>query len=116
MNVSWLSTLAIFLVAGPVMAAEGPTGNTLYQLCANKTESAEMACEMWITGFTAGATKNAPTKIHSVCLPSRSTPAQARLVIEKFMREHPEVLQLPDAAVAYAALGQAFPCSAKNSN
>jgi Rap1a immunity proteins len=46
-----------------------------------------------------------------VCLPNELIGSQAVLIIEKFMKEHPEQLHYPAGVVAFYALWQDFPCS-----
>src|SRR6516225_8862937 len=45
------------------------------------------------------------------CLPANLTGEQARLSIEKYMRDHPEKLNLHAVTIAGLALTLAFPCS-----
>jgi Rap1a immunity proteins len=46
-----------------------------------------------------------------VCLPDELLGSQAVLIIEKFMKEHPEQLHYPARVVAFYALWQDFSCS-----
>ena len=45
------------------------------------------------------------------CPPAGTTPTQARLIVEKYMRDHPEDLHLPAQDIVFAAAGPAFPCT-----
>ncbi len=67
---------------------------------------------MWISGFEAGlfAAQHAAGMNMSVCLPEGITGEQAILIIEKFMKENPKILNMGADVVAHFALWQAFPC------
>ena len=45
------------------------------------------------------------------CPPAGTTPTQARLIVEKYMQDHPENLHLPAQDIVFAAAEQAFPCT-----
>lgn len=46
----------------------------------------------------------------AVCLPKKLSPAEAGLVLRKFLRDHPELLHLPAEALAHRAIVEAYPC------
>jgi Rap1a immunity proteins len=113
-----LCALAV-VVAYPAKAcaANSPeiTGQNLYDMCTDKSRDVRRLCETWIYGFArgmaysqilAGIQHVAPT----TCVSYELTGEQARLVIEKFMRDHPEDLHHQAAAIAGIALALAFPC------
>ena len=105
--------LAGFLICEPLAAAEHLSAQKLYERCSDHSGSAEDAtCTAWIMGFADGLAMGQAGK--AWCFPEGGTVGQARLVIEKFLRDHPEVLHLPAVAVAGGALMAAFPCPTSN--
>jgi hypothetical protein len=116
--------LSIIAVACPAKAQAPFTGIMLHEACtaANAgNEFGEHICLMWITGLVQGMYwsqeladfKKLPS---ATCLPVSSTGMgvtgeQARLIVEKYMRDHPERLNASARSVAGAALDQAFPCA-----
>jgi Rap1a immunity proteins len=108
--------LSIFITVGN---CDEMTGGQLYELCTSKVKEANAACSMWILGYVRGiaATRQAPKSLTPVCPPPEATGANARLVIENYLRKDPQVHNLPAAVVAYGALGFAYPCPpTRNSN
>lgn len=106
--------LAGFLILSAMgdTKADGLTAGDLQQLCTSKIQIADQTCGSWISGFLAGIamTREAPKSITPVALRRRPTSAQARLIIENFLRKSPGSLDLLAPAVAYGALGLAYPC------
>ena len=70
---------------------------------------------MWISGFQAGIissqklAQNNKLKPAS-CIPPELTTDQAKLTIEKFLKDNPQYMQLSADTVATYALVIAFPC------
>jgi hypothetical protein len=91
------------------------TGNWLYTVCDTNDQQGQLICQMWISGFQSGiissqnlaqVNKLKPTS----CIPYNVTEDQAKLIIEKFLRDNPRYMQLSAAMVAAYALLIAFPC------
>jgi hypothetical protein len=79
------------------------------------SSSVQDNCLMWISGFVAGVFSQqvlaeAKNQKPTICLPDGFSGRQARVVIERYMQDHPEQLHLPAFRVASAALDEAFPC------
>jgi hypothetical protein len=113
--------LACLVFAYPAKAQLPFTGIMLHEGCTSKNEFDQNLCLMWITGLVQGMYwsqelakfKKLPP---ATCLPVTSmgigvAGEQARIVVENYMRDHPERLNESARAVAGAALDQAFPCS-----
>jgi hypothetical protein len=103
------------LVPGQGYAADGFTGQSLYTLCNLKDKVSETGCETWIAGFFAGyhfarMLTADQRKEATTCPPEGISGEQARLIIEKFMRNNPQVLHFSADAVAASAIDQAFSC------
>lgn len=103
-----LSTLILLSLVWPASADDGLTGKDLDLICRNK--GGDQMCAMWTNGFLLGIIAARDTGLTAACPPPKTTGAEARLIIEKFMREHPEVLQFGVWGVANSALAAAFPC------
>jgi hypothetical protein len=88
-------------------AQDGLTGIQLYQFCQAK----DPKCELFLGVIVPGLNKyQSDRNLKTFCLPTPFTMLQARLVIDKYMREHPEQLHVPADWVVALALATAFPC------
>ena len=96
------------------------TGMQLRELCTAGSDAPEQnICRTWISGYQAGLfAAQTIAKAHRVtCLPRGFTGDQAWLIVEKFMKDHPNILHGRADVIAFVALSEAFPCgSPKNSN
>jgi hypothetical protein len=111
----------IFILMCLVLAypakAQNPelTAQNLYDMCSDNSQHAKTLCETWIYGFARGMqfSEQVQKSKHLspvTCLSEKLTGEQARLIIEKYMRDHPERLHFPAAIIAGFALDFAFPC------
>ena len=101
--------LACLLIACPAKADF--TGADLKSACTDNQD----ICDFWITSFLLRAfgsqaiAQQGNLTVVS-CPPAGTTPTQARLIVEKYMQDHPENLHLPAQDIVFAAAGLAFPC------
>jgi hypothetical protein len=97
------------LLLSPVSASADTTGMDLRKLCSLKDRS---MCQMFIAGFHWGlfAAHKSKTNGEEVCLPDNLTGEQANLIVEKFIKDNPQALQLPTAQLVFSAFYRAFPC------
>ena len=86
-------------------------GIDLSTMCVSNNQAIRDQCTAWISGFQAGISANDEKSNMHVCLPDELLGSQAVLIIEKFMKEHPEQLHYPARVVAFYALWQDFSCS-----
>jgi Rap1a immunity proteins len=91
------------------------TANWLYTVCAAGDQQGQAICKMWISGFEGGMFSSQElaraNKLKPVsCIPNNVTSDQAKLIIEKFMRDNQQYMQLSAEMVAAYALVIAFPC------
>jgi hypothetical protein len=105
--------LAVF--ASPHAAAF--TGTDLYQQCQDKKRGIrDLLCIAYVRGFIDGITAGTaiPRSRHAseFCLPEKVaiSAEQARLIIEKYLRDHPEQLHEEAELLAATAIMLAFPC------
>jgi Rap1a immunity proteins len=101
-----LFILACLVITCPAKADF--TGADLQSACTNNQD----ICDFWITSsllgaFGSQASQQAPVS----CTPGGTTRAQARLIVEKYMHDHPENLHLPAQDIVLAASQLAFPCT-----
>jgi Rap1a immunity proteins len=89
------------------------TGTDLFECTGGVSAAAKKSCEAWIAGFEAGlfAASEGEKYNKSVCLPEGFTGKQAVLIVDKYMKEHPEMLHFNAGPIAFIALWGAFPCS-----
>ena len=107
--------LMCLALASPLKAEEGLTGTMLYNCCTRNDRSGQALCLMWMDGFFQGmaSAQTLANYIHLTpvtCFPDDLTGEQARLTIEKHMRDHPEELHNQAGVIAAFALALAFPC------
>jgi hypothetical protein len=91
------------------------TAQTLYDMCVDNNQHAQVLCHTWIYGFVRGMqisqiTATAVNLKPVTCFPRSITGEQAQLIIMKYLRDHPEDLHHEAAAISGAALIRAFPC------
>jgi hypothetical protein len=109
----WCATFASRAIADEFSGAE------LYNLCTAKERDADLACKSWIHAF-GGALFYVQTMTLRekgtplTCMPDGVGGVQFRLIIEKYLRDHPAILHLDAISVAGAALITAFPCKKSN--
>jgi hypothetical protein len=109
--------LLIFLLAASSAKAQTSnlTGNWLYTVCATSDPKGQTICQMWISGFQAGIISSQNlAQVNKLkrasCIPPDVTADQAKLIIEKFLKDNPQYMQLSAEMVASYALVIAFPC------
>jgi Rap1a immunity proteins len=110
--------LACLTLASPLKAEEEKLkGTDLYTSCTG-TPRDQVECRMWIFGFFNGlsfaqiaASRKA---LPLACFPDHLTNGQASLIVEKYMRDHPEALHSSAIVIAATALSLAFPCPGSN--
>lgn len=110
MKMKLLVGIAILLGISTTSHAEF-NGIDLWNMCASGAKGTAV-CKTWITGFQSGlyAARVAGEAGETVCLPKGFTGNQAHLIVEKFMRDHPQLLNNSADVVAFTALSLAFPC------
>ena len=106
--------LMCLALVSPLKAEAGSLkGIDLYNACTGAPHD-QAECRMWIIGFFNGlgfAQIGARKKgLPITCYPDDLTNEQASLIVEKFMRDHPEALHNSAIVIAATALSQAFPC------
>jgi hypothetical protein len=78
------------------------------------TSAKSIACDGYIHGILDGLVLGS---FGTYCAPSGGVSVtQGRLIVEKFMRNHPETLHEQAGNVAALAMMTVFPCKGKNSN
>jgi hypothetical protein len=109
--------LCILLLSTSAAFTDDFSDIKLYEFCGAKRGTVEdVACTMYIAGLASGLSKGLTTAALGVtfCPPEQITGGQARLIVAKAMREHPEKLNEDAAAFVAAALVVAFPCKKSN--
>jgi len=95
------------------------TGTKLYMLCtADAGSQDDTVCDTWMLAYSDGLTDTQSIaknehKSPVTCIPvgqGGTSPLQFRLVVVKFMRDNPQILNHPAHLVAYSAIKRAFPC------
>ena len=106
------------ILATPRLAAAKLTGNQFLDMCKNS----ELAClaylHGWVDAFVITTiymkdnndVKKRNNHLINVCLSSEVTQTQKKMVLLKFLRDHPEMLHESSALLTYFAMKGAFPC------
>lgn len=88
------------------------TGNGLKQVC----DSSELACISYVRGFIEGVGMRGLMLMGAEdfrmpwCATEQITVQRMTLVVEKYLRDHPESLNKPGSTLTYIALADALPC------
>jgi hypothetical protein len=106
---------AALMVATPAYSGDEFNGSKLYRLCTSSPASIEYTfCSGYAFGFLYGyisAEINASPNNTSLCkFRSGIDVTQAHLIVEKYMREHPEQLNKPADFVAELAFREVYGC------
>ena len=109
--------LLIFLLSASSTKAQTSnlTGNWLHTVCSTSNQQGQVVCKMWISAFEAGLVSSQGLAQRNnlkpaSCIPNDVTADQAMVIIEKFLSDNQQYLQLPAETVATYALVIAFPC------
>jgi hypothetical protein len=120
--------VAVILSLIPVASHAAPfTGMQLYHWCSSaKGSEGDLACMAYAIGFFDGMfdfivptdvkTASGAPLIADVCPPNEGigvSYGQVRLIIEKYLRDHPEELNQAASGLALSAMKGAFPCPSK---
>jgi Rap1a immunity proteins len=118
MRLIGITALATALISSNALGAG--MGTDLYEDCvtAEKGSDKDALCSIYVYGISAGIwmAQTMQDAGQPFCLP-REGPLdfrQARAIVEKFMRDHPEGLNAKSPLVVAGALKQAFPCKGSN--
>jgi hypothetical protein len=109
------AAIAAAIVLMSIQSAGALTGADLWNQCQTRDEgsSLNLACTAYIRGFVDGfvsANTLANIKIRT-CIPRAGVSVtQARLIIEKYLRENPQHLHQQAGLLAMSAITGAFPC------
>jgi hypothetical protein len=101
----------VFLVAWAAPAASF-TGVELFDLCFRKGTDGQLACTSYVRGFADGVVfEGLMTGGDAKYCPPQSLPVKdIRLIVEKYLKDHPDQLSKEAGALVGLALHQAFPC------
>jgi len=126
-----LCVFAICLFSGKAHAKEWNlyTGNGLLSVCSSEDLTEEVMCVSYIEGFLRGVSLQKvlterilkstepellaldPHLFEPFCIPKRTvTRTQMRLIIKKYLLEHPIDLHANSDFLIILALSEAFPC------
>ena len=92
-------------------SVQAQTGNSFIAMCADSNQAAH--CTTYITGFVHGLWSADMINKNQIriCFQAGVTSLQVQSIVEKFMRENPELLHLQADILIVTALERAFPCS-----
>jgi hypothetical protein len=113
----WASAASVAFVLALVslQQARALTGTQLYQNCQDKKRGlGDLLCIAYVRGLVDGMVVGRAMGMHyatEYCPPEKGISAdQARLIVEKYLRDHPEELHQEAGLIAGGALVLAFPC------
>ena len=108
------AAVVVASLSGNQLAAANVTGHQLQAYCTGPENSpGRVACVSYIQGFVGGIEAGDGSKVRDGrlwCFPDGATIKQARLVIEKYMRDNPQSIHRDADVIVGAALKLAFPC------
>lgn len=91
-------------------AFESVSGADLKKICSSYVDVPSNPSDGMCIGYVVGA-MSVMEYINVLCLPAGSSHAQAALVVQKYLSDHPEKLHLNAEVLAIDALQEAFPCT-----
>jgi hypothetical protein len=109
MRIFWL-----FVTLFAISQAVALSGVELYSFCAAEEDTAaSLACSSYVRGFTDGIMAGTAAATENVlCPPAEGINAlQARLIVERFLRDHPEGLHIEAGLLVMRAFMEAFRCN-----
>lgn len=89
---------------------EGVSGAGLKKICSSYVDIPSNTSDGMCIGYVVGV-MSVMDYINALCLPFNSTHAQATLVVQKYLSDHPERLHLNANELVIDALQEAFPCT-----
>ena len=92
---------------------ESVSGASLKRICSSFLDIPANMSDGMCVGYVVGI-MSVMDYINVLCLPAESTHAQATLVVQKFLYDHPEKLHLNAEELAIDALHEAFPCTGRS--
>jgi Rap1a immunity proteins len=93
-------------------AAAQQTSVDLQRMCgATKANVDALICQVYFNAFTETLIASGAAQQNGICLPPGASANQNRLVVQKYMADHPEKLHEYAAILILDALSQAFPCT-----
>ncbi len=102
-----LAILAAVLISGAAQAQRisKVNGSKLLSFCsAGRT----VDCDAYLSGVADAYAEQGKTA--GICIPQAVTGVQMRLVVTKYLHDHPQELELPAGQVATHAFAGAFAC------
>jgi hypothetical protein len=93
-----------------VAETAAPDGAFLKKICASYVDRPANTSEGMCIGYVVGV-MSVLEYIDVLCRPEKSTHAQATLVVQKYLSDHPEKLHLNADELVLDALQEAFPCT-----
>jgi hypothetical protein len=88
--------------------ASALTGELLYRMCNDSKQ--EAYCEVYLRGYQDGMVAGRAWGSRTSCLPQKNMVVQYRLIVAKYLREHPEQLHVEAGLLVGFAIADAFPC------
>jgi len=89
---------------------EGVSGADLKKICISYVDIPSNTADGMCIGYVVGV-MSVMDYINVLCLPAGSSHAQATLVVQKYLSDHPEKLHLHADELVIDALQEAFPCT-----
>jgi len=113
-----LAVISAVLAAVTSPSAAQMSSTQLYEFCTSYSGTPEyLSCASFIgrvlSGLGVGQATGAAQGL-TFCPPANITAGQAMLVVEKYMRDHPEQLNQHPGTLSSVALLAAFPCKKSN--
>jgi hypothetical protein len=106
-----LALVGVALISISHPAAGQQTSIDLQMKCSSREKNVDaLICQIYFNAFTETLLVTRAGEPNGICLPPGASANQNRLVVEKYMSEHPEKLHEYAAILIVDALREAFPC------
>jgi Rap1a immunity proteins len=113
---SLLAAVALVAIARGV-CAQALTGNDLYGVCFAKNAGATGTCSVFANGYVRGLIQGQINTQagYLLCVPPNVTGSQIVLMVQKAMRDHPELLNEPQEFIILKAIAESYACKSGQS-
>jgi hypothetical protein len=102
----------VLVAAGRATCSQTLTGNDLYGQCFDNTGNANVNCTSFATAYVLGLIQGQRDAHlgYLLCVPPSVTGGQLTLIVQKAMRDHPDLLNQSAGFIVLKAVAEHYTC------